>query len=89
MAVLTQVASVAGTFAVLGAVVTVLTAAVFSFNLGALSRHFFFWARLPCPGPGMLGVRIEQRAEELSEKLESWVENREAGSGSVTGSGSV
>jgi hypothetical protein len=20
----------------------------------AFSRHFFFWLRLPCPGPGML-----------------------------------
>jgi hypothetical protein len=22
----------------------------------ALSRHFFFWSHLPCPGPGMLVV---------------------------------
>ena len=74
---------------VLSAVITALTAVVLSFKLHTLSRHFFFWVHLPCPGPGMLGVRTEQRAEELSEKLESWVENRETASGSVVGSGSV
>ena len=57
---------------VFGAVITALTAAVFSFKLGALSRHFFFWLRFPCPGPGMLGIRAEQRTEGLSEKLENW-----------------
>ena len=51
-----QVVSVAGMFAVLGAVVMALTAAIFSFNLGVLSCHFFFWAHLPCPGPGMLDM---------------------------------
>ena len=38
---------------VLGAVITALTAVVLSFRLSALSRHFFFWLRLPCPGPGI------------------------------------
>jgi hypothetical protein len=26
-----------------------------------LSRHFFLWARLPCPGPGMLTSRVVTR----------------------------
>jgi hypothetical protein len=45
----------------LGAVITALTAAIFAFNFSALSRHFFFWLRLPCPGPGMLGVKTERK----------------------------
>jgi hypothetical protein len=44
---------------VLDAVITVFTAAIFAFNLDAFSRHFFLWLCLPCPGPGMLGVRTE------------------------------
>jgi hypothetical protein len=39
---------------VLDAIITALTAAMFAFKLDAFSRHFFLWARLPCPGPGML-----------------------------------
>ena len=38
---------------VLSAVITALTAVLFSFRLSALSCHFFFWLRLPCPGPGI------------------------------------
>ena len=41
---------------VLGAIITALTAVVLSFKLRMLSRHFFLWVRLPCPGPGMLGM---------------------------------
>ena len=54
---------------VLGTVITALTAVVLSFKLRALSRHFFFWVRLPCPGPGMLGVRTEQRAGWKTKRL--------------------
>ena len=45
----------------LGAVITVLIAAIFAFNFGALLCHFFFWLHLPCPGPGMLGVETERK----------------------------
>jgi hypothetical protein len=38
---------------VLDAVITVFTAAIFALGC-AFSHHFFFWLRLPCPGPGML-----------------------------------
>ena len=41
---------------VLSATIMVLTAVVLSFKLCTLSRHFFFWVHLPCPGPGMLGM---------------------------------
>jgi hypothetical protein len=44
---------------VLDAIITAFTAAIFAFDLDAFSRHFFLWLRLPCPGPGMLGVRTE------------------------------
>ena len=37
----------------LGAVITALTAARFSFKLCTFSHHFFFLAHLPCPGPGI------------------------------------
>jgi hypothetical protein len=49
----------------LGAVITALTAAIFASNFGALSRHFFFWERLPCPGPGMLSTKTEGDSSEL------------------------
>jgi hypothetical protein len=38
---------------VLNAVVTAFTAAIFAFKSNAFSRRFFFWLRLPCPGPGI------------------------------------
>ena len=41
------------------AVITEFTAIMFAFILDALSRHFFFWPRLPCPGPGMLSVKTK------------------------------
>jgi hypothetical protein len=40
-------------FRVLGAVITVLMAAIFVSKLNMFSRHFFFWECFPCPGPGM------------------------------------
>ena len=46
---------------VLSAVIMALTAVVFSFNLGAFSRHFFFWLRFPCPRPGMLSVKDRKK----------------------------
>ena len=49
----------------LGAVIAVLTAAVFSFNLGVLSCCFFFWACLPRPGPGMLSTKTEENSCKL------------------------
>ena len=36
------------------AIITAFMAAMFTFKFDALLRHFFFWARFPCPGPGML-----------------------------------
>jgi hypothetical protein len=54
-----DVAVLAFSAAVLDAVITAFTAAIFVFRLDAFSRHFFLWFRLPCPGPGMLGVRTE------------------------------
>ena len=45
----------------LGAVIMVLTAAIFAFNFGMLSCHFFFWLHLPCPRPSILGVEIERK----------------------------
>ena len=50
---------------VLGAVIMVPTAAMFSFSLGAFSHHFFFWEHLPCPGPGMLSTKTEGDSSEL------------------------
>jgi hypothetical protein len=50
---------------VLGAISTVFTAAIFAFKLGAFSRHFFFWPRLPCPGPGMLAVETGVKTGKL------------------------
>ena len=38
----------------LEAVIMAFTAAMFAFKFDASSCHFFFWARFPCPGPGML-----------------------------------
>jgi hypothetical protein len=35
---------------------TAFTAAIFAFKLNAFSRPFFFGARFPCPGPGILNV---------------------------------
>ena len=35
--------------------ITLFTAAI-SVLGRALSRHFFFWPHLPCPGPGILNV---------------------------------
>jgi hypothetical protein len=40
---------------VVGAVAVVVTGCT-AIDLLAFSRHFFLWARLPCPGPGMLVV---------------------------------
>jgi hypothetical protein len=45
---------------VLDAIITVFTAAILAFMLSAFSHHFFFWERLPCPGPGILSVRYEK-----------------------------
>lgn len=42
--------------AALDAIVTAFTAVIFTLMLDAFSRHFFFWARFPCPGPGILSV---------------------------------
>jgi hypothetical protein len=44
---------------VLDAIIMAFTVAIFTFNLDVFSHHFFLWLRLPCPGPGMLGVRTE------------------------------
>jgi hypothetical protein len=41
------------TFRVLGAVITVLMAAIFASKLNAFSCRFFFWECFPCPGPGI------------------------------------
>ena len=35
--------------------ITLFTAAISVLGC-ALLRHFFFWPRLPCPGPGILSV---------------------------------
>jgi hypothetical protein len=50
---------------VLDAVVTALAAAMFAFKSNVFSREFFFWLRLPCPGPGMLGIGTEKKANRL------------------------
>jgi hypothetical protein len=42
---------------VFDAVITAFTAVIFAFKLDAFLRHFFFWVRLPCPGPGMAECR--------------------------------
>ena len=42
--------------------ITVFTAAVSVLGC-VLSRHFFFWLRFPCPGPGMLSVRDRKKVE--------------------------
>ena len=55
-----DVAILAVRAAVLEAVITVFTAAIFTQRV--FSRHFFLLPRLPCPGPGMLSV--EQREAE-------------------------
>ena len=44
---------------VLNAAIMVFMAIMFMFKLDMFSCHFFFWLRLPCPGPGMLGGRTE------------------------------
>ena len=54
-----RVAVVAFRVVVLDAVNTAFMAVMFVFMLDALSRHFFFWPRLPCPGPGMLSVKTK------------------------------
>ena len=46
------VAIFAGGADALDAVITAFMAAIFAFRC-VFSRHFFFWARLPCPGPGI------------------------------------
>jgi hypothetical protein len=38
---------------VLDAVITAFTAAIFVSKMDAFLCHFFLWAHLPCPGPGM------------------------------------
>ena len=64
-AVLGAVAT-AFTAAVLGPVIAAFTAAMFAFKLNAgFSRRFFFWECLPCPGPGIVGMR--KREKELGE----------------------
>jgi len=47
---------------VLGTVITAFMAAIFAFKLSAFSRHFFLWARFPCPGPGILSVGAEKKS---------------------------
>jgi hypothetical protein len=55
-----DVAMVALGAVVFDAIITAFTAAILAFKLNVFSRHFFFWERLPCPGPGILSVRYEK-----------------------------
>ena len=44
-----------------------------------LSRHFFFWPHLPCPGPGMLSRETEKKTKK-KRKTEGLVLGSETGS---------
>jgi hypothetical protein len=59
---------------VLDVVNMAFTAAIFAFKLYAFkldvfSRHFFFWERFACPGPGILRGRTTQKK---TERLVDW-----------------
>ena len=42
---------------ILDAVITVFTAAIFTFKLNAFLHRFLFWECFPCPGPGIAEYR--------------------------------